>query len=746
MPNTDWLKYFFKPALTQQHDFQMTAGGKNLSSYTSVGYLYQGGMVQTTDFKRFTLRNNMNGKSNNDKFTFNTQIGLGYSKRNQLDQEVNSAINNNVVQNPLHGSLLGMPNVRPNMYSSGQSLYNAIGTDASGGKYIHVLEDVLRQGNIPSWYTETSILANVAGTYKITPNLTISNKAGIDYKRNDRVFARAPWAYLSLAVAKPAGLKYPGFETMSSATDFTFNNVLNVNYHKEFGDHSFDVGVYTDYIKSNYILTSQTQNGLDALTYSAGAGTGYVNPEILPTTTAGATSSVNYLPVARGQKIEAGSFSYFATLDYDYNSKYVFNAVLRRDASYRFIDDYRWGTFWSVNAGWNIDREDFMEGAFFNTLKLRANYGTQGNQNVVATAYGVNPLLSAWNNTRDLNANAVGYNNLNSYVVSQIANQDLRWEKISQANIGVDFSILDKKLTGSVDVYQKVTNDLYNDIQVSAVSGINYSFTGNNGKMENKGIEVMLRYAAITKEDFKLSFMVNGSYNRNRIKEINGDFQDESSYANAAGYMAYEWYLVPFAGVNPANGNFQYYAADGSLTETVSPNDRRMTGKSFMPKYQGGFSFDLEYKGFFLNPLFSYQLDAWKYDNEYAWLMYPSSANGGYNASNVLLNAWTPTNTNTDIPNVRAGNDADAGTDTLSDRFLIDASFLKLRSLTLGWNLPKKYIGENGFVKSLKIYVQGENLYVWSKWKGFDPEGFTLFPLGSYPNPRTISLGASVQF
>ena len=171
-----------------------------------------------------------------------------------------------------------------------------------------------------------------------------------------------------------------------------------------------------------------------------------------------------------------------------------------------------------------------------------------------------------------------------------------------------------------------------------------------------------------------------------------------------------------------------------------------MTGKSFMPKYQGGFSFDLDYKGFFINPLFSFQLETWKWDNQYSWLMDGSSVNAGYNVSASLLDAWTPTNTTGSLPSVTAANDADNIADALSDRHLTDASFLKLRSLTVGWNLPKKYIGENGFVKSIKLYVQGENLIIWTKWKGYDPEGLFMFPLGRYPNPRTISLGASIQF
>ena len=743
--NTDWKKHFFKPSMTQQHDVSLTAGGQGLSSYTSLGYMNQGGIVPTTDFQRFTVRNNLNGKSANGKLSFNTQLALGFSKRNQLNQETNDNISNNVVQNPLHGSLLGLPTLAPNEYPTGQLLYNAIGTDFSGGKYIYVLEDILREDNLPSRFNQTSILASTSVSYKLTPDLTINNKTGVDYKRNDRVFARAPWSYLALAVAGTA-LKYPGFEVMSSNQDFTFNNTLSANYHKELGEHTLDLSAYFDYTKANYFYTFQQQNGLNPLTYSPGAGTGYVDVESINGTN-------NYVPQILAAKIKAGTVSYFGQLDYDFAGKYGVNAVVRRDASYRFVEDFRWGTFWSVGGRWNIDKENFMEGSIFDMLKLRASYGTSGNQNIfdgylryrdlTGTLYGNNPMFFANSNTRDLNiassSATPGYNNASAYFLGRVANTELQWEEVKMTNFGLDFSLWNRKLTGTFDVYEKVTDKLFNDINLSAVTGL-YSFDGNNGQMKNRGIELSLRYNAINKNDFKLSIFANGSYNQNKITKINGDFQDFGSYVYQVGNPAYEWYLVPYLGVNQETGEMQFLAADGSITEKPTVNDRRNTGKSFMPKFQGGFGFDLDVKNFYFNVLFSYQLDAWKFDNQYTWLLDPTSI-AEYNVSSELLNAWTPEN-HTNIPALHAAN---TGLDSSSDRYLVDASFVKLRSLMIGYNLPKSFIGE-GFVKSLKIFVQGENLAIWTKWKGYDPEGFTLFPLGNYPNPRTISFGTSIEF
>jgi hypothetical protein len=206
--------------------------------------------------------------------------------------------------------------------------------------------------------------------------------------------------------------------------------------------------------------------------------------------------------------------------------------------------------------------------------------------------------------------------------------------------------------------------------------------------------------------------------------------------------MINEYWVVPYAGVNPANGELLFVAADGSLTETPNDVDRRRSGKSNIPIYQGGFGFNLDYKGFFVDTQFSYSLDQWRFDYAQLWLNSPSFAPDN-NMSTDILNAWTPTNTNTNVPSVNAAN-FDLGTD-FSDKWLKDASYVRLRNFSFGYNFDKKTL-EKSFITALKLFIQAENLYTWTKWRGFDPDFGATANVGSFPTPRTVSFGVNVEF
>lgn len=734
--DTDWVDLFFNVDVVSQHNLGITFGGKNITSYTSLGYFSQGGMVPTTDFSRFTFRNNLNGKSNNGKFTFDTQVALGYSKRNQLDQETNNGVNNNTIQNPLHGGLMGLPYLAPSPYNTGRDLFNAIGTNFAGANDTYVLQDILREGSLPSYYTDKTALLNIGTSYKVTPNITLRNRAGLDFKQYGRLFGRSPQSYLAIVVAAGRGEEFGGFEQQSTINDLTFTNISSLNYNKVFKDkHDLSLGAFFEYTKVHYEGHGSNQNGLNPLNYTPGSGNGYVafNP---------ATPN-SYISTVNGTKLTGGTLSAFGTLDYDYDQKYGFSAVLRRDATYRFADDNKWGTFWSASARWNIDQEDFMKDSKFKILKLRASYGTNGNQNISAANYGFPSLLTSSNLIRETIATGTGYNNIpGSLLYGQFANTGVGWEKISQANIGLDFIVFNEKLEGNIDVYRKTTSDLFNSIPNSAVVGNGFAISGNNGELRNDGIEVALRYHLFKNEDFKLSIFANSSYNKNEITALATTNQSGVDNLRQVGNILNEWNLVPYVGVNQANGNLLYLDRDGNLTETPDEaKDRRATGKSNIPKYQGGFGFNAEYKGFYFNTLFSYMYDVWRIDNQFRWASNPAFI-GGENITSDLLNAWTPSNTNTNVPSLQAfNNNVFLG----SDRFLYDSSFLRLKNVNIGYNIPSKFL-KNSPLSNVKFFIQGENLLTWTKWRGFDPEAITALSVTNFPNPRTITFGTSIGF
>jgi TonB-linked SusC/RagA family outer membrane protein len=677
----------------------------------------------------------MQAKSKNGKFTLESQMNLAHSKRNQLLQETTNAVNNNSIQNPLLGAVAGLPYEVSSPFNTGRELLDAIGFNFGGVNDTYVLQDILRDNSLPSYFTENTAILNLAAGYKLTDNLTIRNRMGFDYNEEDRVSARAPWSYLALAVQQSRNEAFGGNETMQNTKIFTFTNIASLNYNKVFNEsHDLTLGAYMEYSKVHYLFKGQNQNGLNPLNYSPGAGTGYVPFN-------GATPN-SFISTVNADKLDGGTLSYFATADYDYKSKYGFSGVVRRDATYRFVDENQWGTFWSVAGRWNIEKESFMEGSVFDMLKLRASYGTNGNQNIVAANFGFPSLLTANDLVRDLNATRTGYENASASFLSQIANPLLQWEEITQLNIGLDFILFKKKLEGNIDVYDKRTSRLFNTDLTSAAIG-QYGINANNGDLSNKGIELRLQYNVIMSNDLNLSFFANGSHNTTKIEQVLETNQDGVSNLIQTGNLLNEWNLIPYAGVNQANGNLLFFDADGNLTESPDDTqDRRATGKTILPRYQGGFGFNFEYKGFFVNALFSYQYDAWRIDNQFRWANSPSFI-GDDNVSADLLNAWTPTNTQTNIPSLGATNLEVF--DTTSDRFLYDSSFVRLKNINVGYNVPSSFL-KGVAISNLRFFVQGENLLTWTKWRGFDPEATTALSVTNFPNPRTISIGASVGF
>ncbi|MFY7665059.1 SusC/RagA family TonB-linked outer membrane protein [Flavobacterium sp.] len=731
--DTNWRDQFFNQDIFQQHNVGLTFGGANTSNYTSFNYFEQGGLVPTTDFQRFTVRNNFNGRSANEKFTYSSQFTIGFSRRNQLAQETNSGIDNNTIQNPLQGALLGLPYLEPSPYLTGQELFDGIGFNFNGANDTYVLEDILR-GSVPNEFTETSALANFSAGYKLSKTLSIQNKFGVDYRLSRRIFARDPRGFLAIAVRESREEEFGGFESHASTRDVTFTNIASLNYSKTFKDkHRIDAGLYMEYTKVHVNGNSFTQNGLNEKTWSFGAGTGYIPFD--PST------PNSYLPAVSASKITAGTLSYFGTFDYDYSERFGAGLVLRRDASYRFVEDNKWATFWAISGRWNIDKEAFMKDTKWRMLKLRASYGTQGNQNVLAAGYGTNALVTGATIVRDLYGTGAGYDASSSGSgFTQLGNPTLAWEEQSQSNVGLDFNY-NNKLEGTIDVYERTTRELYAPDFLSAGTG-QYSQNANNGTLRNRGIELLLRYQVLKGADYGLKVFVNGAYNQNEIRQINDPGnQAGNSTVLLPGRIVNEWNLIPYVGVNQSNGNLLFLDRNGNVTENPDPvNDRRLTGKSAIPVYTGGFGLNADFKNFFLDAQFSYALEVYRYDNQMRWANLTEFI-GQENVSADMLNAWTIDNPS----NYPALNATNYTFDSDSTRWLKDSSFLRLKNVSFGYNVPRDFLAKT-FFTSMKIFVQGENLLTWTKWRGFDPESISASLITGYPNPQTLSFGVSAQF
>jgi TonB-linked SusC/RagA family outer membrane protein len=740
--DTDWYDEIFRTGFAQNHTLSLTSGSKNLSSFTSFGYYDMEGIVQNTDLKRFNFRSNLNGKSNNDKFTYSTAFTVNYSVRNEASNLGTGSVN----INPIIAANGGAPYISPSWYTNGQELANWYSNDVvpAGATDINqngtlvlsplMLLDRLATGTLRT--NEIKMIANVQAGYKLTDELTLATSIGSDFTEAVGLNVQDPYSFNSY-VFQQENEDFLGFQNESFAREFGFNTNLSLNYNKVFAEkHTLDVSVFTEYYKAHLKSFQYTQNGLNGKVFEPGNGAGFIPHNPFPAD--GTGSPAFYVPNVGSGKSEAGLFSYFASADYDYDKRFGLSGTIRRDASYRFAETNRWGTFWSVSGRWNIDKEAFMgENSPFGMLKLRASYGTTGNQNISGQS-----IFSAANNSRTLMAAGTGYGNLPSYIIDQIGNADLKWETNEQVNVGLDFDIW-KRLRGNFDVYQRTTKDLFLSAPISGINGT-YQLFANNGSLRNSGVEALLSYDAINSNDFKLTLTFNGSYNRNEIIDIpdEGGLLNNGNTVIHEGGPINEYYLIKYAGVNPTNGNLLFYTKDGQLTENPDPeSDRRFTNKSAIPVYQGGFGFDLSYKGFYLTTQFNYVADIDRFDFDLANLQ-DSNDIGQFNMSTDLQRAWTPDNRITDIPSIFLTN---KGQDAASDRYLKDASYLRLRYTSLGYNFTPAMLDKTPFT-GIKAFVQAENLLTWTKWRGWDAESNRSGDQSQYPTSRIFSVGLELQF
>ena len=724
--NTDWVDYFFRTGVTADHQLSFENSGKNMSSYTSLGYTDQQGILQSTNLKRFSFRNNLSIKSPDNKFTYDHSLSIAYSKNNEATSLGTGGINQNYVL----GATLGAPYIAPSEYENSQQLFELYQSDGTLRYTPLFLIDKL--ATFENQTDEARLLGSIEGSYRIFDDFTLRSRTGVDYVSTRLVRSQAPLSFNDLVFTVNA--PYEGsFESMSSRYEFRFSQLWQAGWERTFAEkHTVQALLNAEYNFSQVNTNTQVQNGLDPDAWVPGTGYGYMQdvPE-----------HDLYVPTISASKIKLNMISYFATLDYDYDGKYGIVGSVRRDGTSRFNKDNQWGTFWSVGARWNIDEEDFLkENSFIQSLKLRASYGTTGNQRIASgTEFsGIQPpaFVDTYSFTSAVYSGQTG-------AILTLGDDRLHWEPTTEANVGLDWEVYNSRFRGSLDLYQRTTKDLFFTQAASPIVGSTGVLISSTTEIDNRGIELGFAYDLFKNDNLKVTLRGNWSYNKNEISNITTD-AESGNITSRNGGKVYEFYLIPYAGVNPDTGNLLFVAADGTLTETPNPDvDRRATGKNDIPEYQGGFGFDVDYKGFFVTTNFTYQAKAHRIDFDLNGLYDPSSLDNGFVVSRDLFDAWQAPGDITDVPSLTASNLGTATND--SDRFLVDASFIRLRYAQIGYRVPTKYLDKT-FLTGVTFYAQGENLYTWSKWKGFDAESDRASDQGQYPTPRIVSFGVDIRF
>lgn len=701
--NFSWKDALFQTGSTQQHQISATGGTEKSKFYASLSYLDQDGIVQTTGLKRYTARATVDNVVNN--FRFGLSVQGGFSKRNNTGEA------STFVSDPLNAIRWSNPwETARNPDGSFNQTFNAngIGTGRLSSGQPNALMELLLNYNdgrqikgVATSYLEYHI-AQVKGLY-------VRTNWGVDYTQNEGAAFTSPYTTVSFA--------RNGSLNRTFNRNFRYTGTTSVNYAQNFGKHEVSGGLYTEVVKNDARNFGFTGYGFT---------NGFRNEAGI---TPGSAAAANYIPLVTGGGFQNGLMSLFFTANYGYDNKYFLNLVGRRDGSSKFGTANRWGNFGSIGAAWNISEEDFMKKiTFVNNLKLRASYGSTGNN---ATP---NYPLDQFG--------AVTYAGVGGFSPNVAGNPLITWETNVTTNIGLDFSVLKNRLSGTIEVYNRKTKDLFYDVPVDPAAGGFVKIPSNFGSLRNRGIELSLNgdvFSSTTGVSWNLG--ANISYNKNEILSLPTDNVIDGVTRLSVGKPINSLFLVPYAGVNPDNGHALYRKLDGSITDLFDTADKIMYGTSDAPWF-GGFSTRVSYKGFDLSAQLNFFLKRQMFNNDLTNITNPDYYFDNLHVS--MLNEWTPNNRITDVPSSDPSGNNTFQTET--SRFLENANFWRLRNVTLGYNIPKSALNKIK-VRSARIFIQGQNLWTSTKFRGFDPEATGSSLTGAqYPSLVQGSIGLSIGF
>ncbi|MES2238799.1 MAG: TonB-dependent receptor [Bacteroidota bacterium] len=725
----DWQSALFRTAPVQNHQLSFSGGDDRSRYAVSGGFFDQKGIVIGSDFRRISLRANY---ERNYSQTFKFGVNSNYS--NSLSNGIGTN-NTGRNPNPLVVALYTPPVVPiKNADGSYNLTNNPYSTAVNGiiGNPINDLEATTNTTKIDR------ILTSLFGEYKLSKEITAKVAVSGDVINTKQNYY-APSTTTTGAGTK--GLASVGNRLVSSVLN---ENTLNFNTH--FGDnHKFSAlaGYTLQYTQGEVINAGANSFVNDANTYNALQDGVAVKPY--------------------SDAFESVLKSYLTRVNYSYKGKYNLTVSARADGSSRFGSKSLWGYFPSAGFSWNITDEDFAESikGVVTDAKLRLSAGTTGNQEIgnylsLASIGSVNYSFGGTIQT--------------GLTPTRLANPDLRWEKTNQYNVGLDLSLLDRKINFVFDVYYKKTNDLLVNVPVPLISGYS-AVLQNIGGVENKGIEIGIITENLKTENFSWNTNFVFSANRNKVLEIgngvdqffpvvpNGTLLQQQPVTVKVGLPLGTFWGYKTNGIFQTQEEINTQPKINSLANTkigdrkyvdtngdgvITATDKGNLGSS-QPKIVASFSNTISYNDFDLQ--FSLQgsyggkiFNALNQQLEISTL--------GTNAATTLIDRWTPTNTNTDIPRATS-----SPLGIVSERYIEDASFLRLKTITLGYTLPKSITSKIG-LKSAKLYVSAENLFTWTKYSGFDPEVSSyeqnnLYPgidFGAYPNSKTFITGLNLTF
>lgn len=695
--NTNWEDVFFRTGRTANHVLSAAGGAGKTTYFLSGSYFDQTGTVQNTGLKRYTGRANI--ESSAGAFGYGLNMTFGYSNF------TNTSESNSGIATPLNAVRWLNPYETP---------YDAEGnyTEITSGQP-HALQELLENAFLRQQYKGIgNVFLNFNAPF--LEGLTLRTNIGGDFRTNETSIFIDPTTASGRSSTGGRGSFGRGSDRV-----FRYTITNSAAYTTDFGaDHTFGISLFNEVIKSKSRNFQFTGFGLGG-PFENEAG-------ITP-----GTATNGFIPTVGGGGVENALLSYFTDIRYGYKNRYFVNIGARRDGSSRFGANRRWANFGSIGASWIVSDEEFMaalKNTVFNELKFKISYGSAGNQEGIGSF-----------EPQELFGRSI-YNGIAGLVQTQLENPDLQWERKTTFNTGIEWSILKGRVSGAVEYYNAITSDLFLNRQLSRTTGFQ-SITSNVGELQNRGIEASLDGALINSKNFIWRANVSFTYNRNRIRKLLGDQQEiiGGLTINRVGEPINSIYLVRFAGVNAQNGNPLFYDAKGAVTETYNPDDRVIVG-SYEAPYFGGFGSSVNFKGIEFSAFFSFVKGNKIYNNDRANVENPAYLYD--NLSTDLLREWRQPGDITDI--IRSGANFDDVSN--STRFVEKGDFLRFRNVSISYSLPKQWIGTIKLTNA-RLFMQGQNLFTWTDFRGFDPEISTGSLVGAqYPALRTITFGLNIGF
>ncbi|WP_314037109.1 SusC/RagA family TonB-linked outer membrane protein [Xanthocytophaga flava] len=720
--NTDWQDELTQTGLSKQIDLSIGGGSSDkFFYYASGGYQDQEGILKKSNLKRYSGKLNMNQKAINGKL--NIDYNLTASRTENLRPNISSTITDMISLNPTIPAYTdGQPTLLPTNNLNPLKRYDIYSDKAVNNR----------------------ILASISPSVEIVKGLVYKLNLGVDYSGTTRDQQYKPFP----SVVNESNVSNGSLTTSISAnTNKLVENTLNYNWSKD--NHNLIVLAGHSYQSFLEEIRKFTYNG-------------FVNNNIDPVyqdhTSPAPSSSTGLLPTtvdAVATKNELQSF--FGRVNYTFKDKYLFTATLRADGSSKFGANNKYGYFPSVAAGWNISNEAFMTNSFFSNLKLRASWGQTGNQEIPSkitkTSYSEDRLTTGNQsyNTYPIDPTTTTINGYPYGVAyTRIANPNLKWEVSTQVNVGIDFAFFDNRLTGTLDYFNKQSSNILLEVTpIDPVQPTSFYWTNILGmKIQNNGLEFALDYNGKINNDFSYNIGGNVTYIQNKVKRspysvlTTGAAQGSGQTgATINGYITNEpigaFYMYEFEGIGEDGRNkFKDNNGDGAILD----NDRRVVG-SAIPKFIYAYHINLRYKGFDLGLNFN-----------------GVAGNKVYNhtAMSLFTKAQLTKSNNTTDFATQYPTEVTSNANAVSTRYLENGSFLRLNNATLGYSLAPEKIGLANVVRNIRLAVTGQNLFVATKYSGFDPEINTGSTIGgvqtfgidyfTYPKARTFLISLNATF